>query len=192
MSDSQSISTGCDRLTLQNENGFFRALVWSSEVGREWRLRAVITHADFKAGSDHERWISGLHSFDPATGLAIIKVGQTIPLHKTFSKCDYSWREWDLSNNRELRLLRMCEDPSEEYSDSAPPPESGNSVVIDCKEEGWDGILLRHLFRRRHIEIRNLHSSYASYMKQLAETSFMEFVGHFEDNRGEFKPREAS
>jgi hypothetical protein len=195
-------SDGHDRLTLQYDEGYFRALVWSTGHGRDWRCRVVITQADFQRGADKERWVSALHSFDPATGRAIIKVGEMDrPPHKAgpggFSRCIYSWREWDLLANSELRVLRACEDPFEEYG----APRKGHkaliktgddSVVIDCKVEDWDGCLYNSLGNRRRIELRNLHSSYEEYMKQLAELYHMEFIGESAENRGVFKPRDVN
>ena len=100
MEDRITITEGHDRLTLQYDEGHFRALVWSSEYGREWRCRAVITQPDFQRGADSERWVSELHSFDPGTGRAIIKVGEMeVPREGAgaggFRRCIYSWREWD-------------------------------------------------------------------------------------------------
>lgn len=186
---------GHDRLSLQNEGGYFRALIWSSEHGREWCCRAVITRTDFQRGHERERWINELHSFDPAKGTAIIKVGEMdVPLPDGFRRCTYSWREWDLLSNCENRVLRVCEDPFEEYG---IPPRRHRSLIdtnddfvaIDCRVEDWDGCLYSNLYTRRRIELRNLHSSYEKYMSQLAELFCMEFIGHFTENRGEFKPR---
>lgn len=83
---------------------------------------------------------------------------------------------------------------SEEFENprSLLKSEHGSVVVIDCKDEHWDETLDVSLYNRRAVELRNLHSSYENHMKQLASMFFMEFVGHFAENRGEFKPREAS
>src|SRR3954468_17719028 len=112
MEDKITITEGHDRLTLQYHEGYFRALVWSSEQGVDWLCRVVITETDFQRGSDKERSVHDLHSFDPAAGYAIIKVGEMeVPANKAgprgFRRCLYSWREWDLSSNCELRVLRV-------------------------------------------------------------------------------------
>lgn len=192
-----TITNGQDRLTIQNEGGYFRALVWSSEQSSEWVCRAIITQSEFQHGSDKRRWVSALHSFEPATGHAIIKVGEDdVPFAEGIPgqvvRCIYSWREWDLLNNREVRLLRVCYDPFEQYDPTLPVRnETDSAVIIDCKDEHWDGALYNHLYNRRTIELRNLHSSYEDYMKQLARMQAMEFVEHFAENRGEFRPRGA-
>jgi hypothetical protein len=184
-------ASGRNRLSLQCEGGHFRSLVWSSEDGRDWQCRAVITQPDFQSGRERQRCVTDLHSFDPATGRAIIKVGEKDPLGEGFIRCAYSWREWDLLANRELHMLRICEEPSEGYENPKPSPkyEDGSPVVIDCKDEHWDDTLYVNLYNRRAIQLRNLHSSYEGYMKEFAEMHFMEFVGHFAENRGEFKRR---
>lgn len=192
-----TITNGQDRLTLQNEGGYFRALVWSSEQGREWVCRAIITQSDFQHGCDKRRWVNALHSFEPATGHAIIKVGEDDVrfgegVHNEVVRCIYSWREWDLLNNREVRLLRVCYDPHEHYDPALPiKNETDSLVIIDCKDEHWDSLLCDHLYNRRTIELRNLHSSYEEYMKQLAAMHSMEFVAHLGENRGEFKPSQS-
>jgi hypothetical protein len=193
MEDRTTITEGQDRLTLEYDEGYFRALIWSCEHGREWRCRVVITQADFQRDSDRERWVSALHSFDPVSGRAIIKVGEMeAPLPNGFELCIYSWREWDLLANRELQTLRVCEDPCEEYGvplkvHKAIAKADQDSVVIDCNFEDWDGCLYNCLDGRRRIELRNLHASYEHFLKQLAEPFCMEFVGDFTNNRGEFK-----
>jgi hypothetical protein len=196
MEDRMTITVpgGHDRLTLQCEGGFFRALIWTSEQGRDWRCKAVITQTDFQANSNRRRWVNALHSFEPATGRAVIKVAEDIPLDKSFTRCVYSWRESDLLANREVRLFRVCEDPFEGFENprSLLKNEHDSVVVIDCKDEHWDETLDVSLYNRRAVELRNLHSSYENHMKQLAQLHFMEFVAHFTENRGEFKPREAS
>ena len=70
--------------------------------------------------------------------------------------------------------------------------EHETSLVIDCKQEGWDNILYDNLWTPRPIELRTLHSSYEPYMKQLAEMSSREFIMHATENRGEFTGRHKS
>jgi len=96
--------------------------------------------------------------------------------------------------NCELRVLRVCEDPFEEYETPRKGHKSvisanDDCVVIDCKVEDWDGCLYSSLGDKRRIELKNLHCSYEQYMNQLADLYSMEFMGEFAENRGQFKPR---
>ena len=64
-----------------------------------------------------------------------------------------------------------------------------DSVVIDCKDEGWDSVLYEKMWEMAPIELKTLHSSYEGYMKQLAEMSSREFIFYPEENRGKFTRR---
>jgi hypothetical protein len=64
-----------------------------------------------------------------------------------------------------------------------------DSVVIDCKNEGWDSVLYEKMWETAPIELKTLHSSYEGYMKQLAEMTSRQFILHPEENRGEFTRR---
>ena len=94
----------------------FDALVWRTRSGSTWNDKVVITRADFQNGCPHRRWISEVHSLDSAAGTAIIKVAegdaQDGAQQINFA---YSWREWNLLTNSEVRLLRACADPGEKF-----------------------------------------------------------------------------
>lgn len=50
-----------------------------------------------------------LHQFDPNSGFAIIKVGEYKPTGSPGAfRVEYSWREWNIAKNRQVRLLRLC------------------------------------------------------------------------------------
>src|SRR5215510_1450243 len=91
----------------------FESLVWLSKDGLNWTNRAVITKADFNDGSFEERWISEIHSVNPGSATAIIKVAQLPKSQDPDRRVTYSWREWDLISNREVRVLKICNDPFE-------------------------------------------------------------------------------
>lgn len=94
----------------------FDSLVWESKDGDAWREQAVITHQQFETGTDRRRWVSELHSFDPSTGNAIIKVGEgDAPKDSIRVRSVYSWREWSVRTNGEVRFIRICKDPFEKY-----------------------------------------------------------------------------
>ena len=78
--------------------------------------RIVITAQDFQRGWDKRRWIADVHSLDATTGRAIIKVAEgNVPFAEGDVTYIYSWREWDLLKNNEVRRLRACDDPFEKY-----------------------------------------------------------------------------
>jgi hypothetical protein len=78
---------------------------------------------DFQGKSTRERHITGIHSFDPKTGNAIIRVSEASGPRTNISATamtiavDYvsSWREWNLLTNQEIRLLRICRRGLEPY-----------------------------------------------------------------------------
>lgn len=93
----------------------FHSLVWEVRNGDTWTEKSVLTQADFQQGSSQKRWVNELHGFD-ANGLAIIKVGEGRPGNVPGSRhVEYSWREWDVGKNQEVRVLRVCRDPFEPF-----------------------------------------------------------------------------
>src|SRR5215471_12850751 len=75
-----SDASGNHRLMMRyvavNRGYDFDALIWRTNAAGEWKQRLIITQDDFERGSQRARWVSEIHSFDPATGLAIIKVAE--------------------------------------------------------------------------------------------------------------------
>jgi hypothetical protein len=85
-----------------------------------WAERVAIGSAEFQQGCERRRWVSRVHSFDPSTGRAFIQVGECWPgIAPTVEYAVYSWREWDLTHNQEVRLIRVCGSPFEPFDDSA-------------------------------------------------------------------------
>ena len=96
----------------QGEGYDFDALVWRTRENDSWVERHVISRQDFETGSDRRRWISGLHSFDPLSGHAIMRVAEgDAPRDAPHVHYVYSWREWSVAENRELRYICTCETP---------------------------------------------------------------------------------
>jgi hypothetical protein len=124
-SPTQTIRSGKHRLTMKyapsgpvtGGGGFdFESLIWENEDGDFWRERKVITQQQFEMGTDKRRWVNQLHSFNPKTGNAIIKVAEgDAPKNSGTVNYVYSWREWNLLTNAEVRLIRVCSNPFEEY-----------------------------------------------------------------------------
>jgi len=121
----QVIRSGKDRLTMKfipspiQGGGMghdFDSLIWETQDGDQWREHAIITRKQFEAGTDRERWVAHLHSFDPKTGNAILQVAEgDAPEGATTINFIYSWREWNLLTNGQVQFLRVCNDPFEKY-----------------------------------------------------------------------------
>jgi len=53
---------------------------------------------------------------DATKGTAIIKIAEgDVPEGSPSIRYVYSWREWSLLTNGEIRLIRTCADPFEKY-----------------------------------------------------------------------------
>ena len=101
----------------QNRQAYdFDSLVWSTQAGGTWHDRVVISQAAFQAGSPRRRWISEIYSLDPTNGTCIIKVAEgDAPEGAPSVRYVYSWREWSLLSNTEVRVVRVCASPFEAY-----------------------------------------------------------------------------
>jgi hypothetical protein len=101
------------------ESHDFHSLVWRIKSGTNWIDRAVVSKAAFQFGTTRERWVNDIQSVEGSNGIAIIKVAEESAPISTGSNttifCVYSWREWNLVSNREIRTLRVCKDPFEKY-----------------------------------------------------------------------------
>ena len=114
----QDVSSLMDRL--HGERGFnFDSLVWRTNAGGVWRDHIVISEAAFQAGSSRRRWVSQINSLDASNGRAIIKVAEESAPQTSGGRVSfrviYSWREWNLLTNGEVRMIRICANPFEKY-----------------------------------------------------------------------------
>jgi hypothetical protein len=104
------------RWVAEGEGHNFDALVWRTREGDSWVERCVIRRQDFEVGSDRRRWISGLGSFDPLSGHAIIRVAEgDAPRGSRHVHYIYSWREWSVVENRQVRYICTCETPFDDF-----------------------------------------------------------------------------
>jgi hypothetical protein len=103
--------------SLQSRRSFdFDSLVWRTNAGGPWHDHIVISKARFQGGSPRSRWVSQIHSLDATKGTAIIKIAEgDVPEGSPSIRYVYSWREWSLLTNGEIRLIRTCADPFEKY-----------------------------------------------------------------------------
>jgi|ERR1043166_2161937 hypothetical protein len=92
------------------------SLVWRTNAGGVWHDHVVISQAAFQAGSPRRRWVSQIHSFDATKGTAIVKMAEgDVPEGSPSIRYVYSWREWSILTNGEVRFIRTCADPFEKY-----------------------------------------------------------------------------
>jgi len=110
----------------------FHSLVWESNRGGQWRSRSVLSAR--QAAKNVRSWVCDLHSFDPATGTAVVRVGQmrtdeaaepswlkevnerireVYPQSGRGSWCEYSWVIWNLRDRKAEKTLRVCKLPNE-------------------------------------------------------------------------------
>lgn len=94
----------------------FHSLVWERRDAFFWRAHVTITESDLELPNRHQRWISEMHSFDPSRGEAILRIAEgDAPWDAPRCTINYSWRLWDLVNNREILRLQECENPFVPY-----------------------------------------------------------------------------
>lgn len=88
----------------------FHTLIWDVFDGSTWNLKAIITNEDLK--DEHTNlWVSDIHSLNPDTGSAVIKIGDRD------SEITYSWCEWDLCNKKQLRMIQACRLPFDSFNE---------------------------------------------------------------------------
>lgn len=99
-----------------NSYSHSHSLVWQRLESGRWTDHVTITQDDFQRGNPQRRWVSSIHSFDPDSGTATLQIAEgNAPANSARVSYAYSWREWDIRNNREIKLLRMCKDPFEPF-----------------------------------------------------------------------------
>lgn len=98
-----------------NENGSdFHSLVWETRADKRWSPKVTITQSDFQQDAVFRRWVHEIQSLKPDTGFATIQVGEEgVPDDAGTVHVTYSWREWDLNLNKELRTIKVCQSPFE-------------------------------------------------------------------------------
>jgi len=116
-------TNGRDRLKLlfvraEEFGSDFHSLVWERRIGQESVPHHTLTQDDFEWQHDYWRWVSDIHSISPEDGTAVLMLGESDrPKHppRGYSVI-YSWRVWDLLNNREVKKVRECE-PFDKYDE---------------------------------------------------------------------------
>ena len=113
-------SAGLDRLRsfdiARGDNGFdFHSLQWERFHAESWVPELTLTQGQFQGSSPFRRWVSDVHSIEPSTGIALLKVAEGNRPYSAMRSTTflYSWRAWDLRGNAEVRRLKDCDDPFE-------------------------------------------------------------------------------
>ena len=92
------------------------SLVWQRLEESSWTDKIIITQSDFQGSNPNRRWIREIESFDPITSNAILKIAEgDAPQGSNSIKYVYSWREWNIKDNREIKTIRVCKDPFEPF-----------------------------------------------------------------------------
>jgi len=111
----------------------FHSLVWERQIRGKWRRHWKLTSSQLrKLGF---LWVADIHSFDPGSAVALIKVAEAVesrelssvpPLLKAAIQqrlvqgarvhiTQYSWIRWDLINGREIGARSKCAFPDSPY-----------------------------------------------------------------------------
>jgi hypothetical protein len=90
----------------------FHSIVWERLVDGEWKPKLSLTQDQFQGSHERRRWIANLSTLDPEVGCATVKVAEGNRRDGALVvRFDYSWRTWDLVNNREIKRLKDCASP---------------------------------------------------------------------------------
>ena len=96
----------------------FHKLLWQRRDGESWVDVLSVTKESFQGKHPLQRWVSRVHSIDPESGRAIISVAENdLPEGSKRVHCYYTWREWDLKNNKEIAVLKKCDRPFDPFED---------------------------------------------------------------------------
>ncbi len=110
---------GVERLCLfyepRDQGWDFHSMRWEQQSDGGWKAKVTITREQFQASHTRRRWVSELFSLDPQCGWCVVKVAEGNRPEDAFAiRYDYSWRTWDLVNNREVGKLKDCATPHDE------------------------------------------------------------------------------
>lgn len=108
----------------------FHSLVWEVKDGDAWKEKVVITKLDFEKNAERRGWVNEIHSFDSVKGCAVVRVGEEQPREVDGTMhVEYSWRDWDLVNNRQIQVLRVCKSPFETVDGKVLPRRKSSRGV---------------------------------------------------------------
>jgi hypothetical protein len=89
----------------------FHSLRWEVKSAAGWETKIELGYPELDKVLGDQALISRLHSFSPETGRAVVLFSTTGPKDSFGGEwCLYTWRDWDLLNNREHRFIEISED----------------------------------------------------------------------------------
>ncbi|MEM9444940.1 MAG: hypothetical protein AAGA18_06260 [Verrucomicrobiota bacterium] len=88
----------------------FLRIDWHTLRDNEWRIHHTLSQDAFSKNSNEQIWVSDIHSFDPETANCILKIAEgEKQLDVGHISYIYSWRIWDIKDNKEVKLIKVCE-----------------------------------------------------------------------------------
>ncbi len=88
-------------------------------VDETWKLLRWISEPSFRDNAGNQMWVVEVHEFSVITGIARIKVGELHPTPSGGASAEYSWRDWDLFDNVQMQMIKICSsfEPFDGYQD---------------------------------------------------------------------------
>jgi hypothetical protein len=110
------------RYTTRDQRAFdFYDLILDTKTAVGWDAPQVIWRGTQLLPPNRRRWVAQLHSVDPEARTAIIKIGtESVPDAQGVVHVEYAWVHWDLTSNRLLETLQVCDDPFALFTGNAP------------------------------------------------------------------------
>ena len=88
----------------------FHSLRWEVKSADDWETKTELGYPELEKVLGEQALVSRLHSFDPHTGRAVVQFSTNGPKDSLGGEwCLYTWRDWDLLNNREHRFIEISE-----------------------------------------------------------------------------------
>jgi hypothetical protein len=89
----------------------FLSLRWEVRSSNDWETKIELGSTELEKVLGDRASVSRLYSFDPFAGRAVIQLSTNGPTDSHgHIWCLYTWRDWDLLNNREYRFIEISED----------------------------------------------------------------------------------
>lgn len=118
----------------------FHSIVWETRENDQWREQVQIAKRDIQRNFEGEAWITTIHSFNPHQGRAVLMIAHEGVMNQDGQmNVEFTWREWDLNDNKEIQTIAKCEVGSDSHNGKV---NSGTSVYRPedelCGNCGYD------------------------------------------------------